>query len=328
MKNKQKSALIALVILIAIVGVSIWYMMAPSVSYIQGVVEATQVNVASKIPGRVEQVLVKQGQQVTKSEVLLKISTPEIDAKLTQVESLHAAALAIDQKVNKGAREQEIQATYSLWQQAVVGVEIAESTYKRVEALFEDKVLPAQKRDEALAQFKASQRLEQVAKANYDMVKSGARIEDKHAASAVVEQTLGAVDEVMIFKDEGSVISPRNAEVLSVMPNEGELVNAGYPLVNLIDLSDIWVYFNIKEKLMPHFKMGTKFSVDVPALGLKNVEIEVRYIAPQADYATWSATKTKGDFDMKTFLIKAYPTSSVEGLRPGMSVLIDESQLK
>jgi HlyD family secretion protein len=328
MKNKVINSLVGVFVILVILGVSLWYMSAPSVSYLQGQVEATQINVASKIPGRIEQILVKEGDQVVAEQVLVIISTPEIDAQLSQVKSVRTAAEALDEKVDKGARTQEIQATYNIWQQAKAASELGLKTYQRVENLYKDKVVPAQKRDEAYAQYQVALNAESAAQANYEMVKSGARPEDKKAAKAQVNQAQGAVNTVTILKNEGHVKAPRKGEVLTIMPNSGEIVNMGYPIVNIIDLDDIWVYFNVKEVLLPKFKMGTKFQAIIPGLGNEKIELEVKYVAAQGDYATWNATKSKGDFDMKTFLIKAYPVNKVEGLRPGMSALVDEADLK
>lgn len=328
MKNNIINALIGVLVIAAVLGVSLWYMAAPDQVYMQGQVEAKQINVASKIPGRVEQVLVQEGQDVKQGEVLLILGTPEIDAKLAQVQAMEHAAKAMDNKVQAGARQQEVNAAYNMLQQAITGAELAKSTYQRVENLYNDKVIPAQKRDEAHAQYKAAIQTQEVAEAHYQMVKEGAREEDKRAALAVVQQTQAGVAEVNIFKSEGEVKAPRDGQIITIMPNAGEIVNAGYPLVNLVDLDDVWVFFNVREDLMPYFKMHTQLPAIIPGLGNQEVILEVRYIAPQGDYATWSATKTKGDFDMKTFLIKAYPTTKVPGLRPGMSALIDQKNLK
>ncbi|MEC4113156.1 HlyD family secretion protein [Myroides pelagicus] len=327
MKNKAVSALIGVVVVIFIFMISIWYMAGEQPSYIQGQVEATQINVASKIPGRIDAIYVKEGDKVKEGQVLLQISTPEIDAKLAQAESVQQAAQAIDNKAKKGAREEEIQAAYNMWQQAKAGADFAATTYARVENLYNEKVLPAQKKDEAYTKYRAAQEVEKAAHSQYKMAQKGARVEDKQAAMAKVHQAMAVVDEVKILKAEGELKAPQSGEILTIMPNKGEIVNAGYPVVNLVDLSDVWVYFNIKEDLMPYFKIGTKITASFPALGGEEVELEVKYIAAQADYATWSATKAKGDFDMKTFLIKAYPVKKVEGLRPGMSALVVESSL-
>ncbi|MDR0229731.1 MAG: efflux RND transporter periplasmic adaptor subunit [Flavobacteriaceae bacterium] len=328
MNNKIVSAIVGVVVVAGILGVALWYMNAPTVSYIQGQVDATQINVASKIPGRIEDILVKEGDQVKAGDVLMHIGTPEIDAKLLQAESAKKAAQAMDDKANKGARGEEISATYNLWQQAKAGAELAEKTFARVENLYKEKVIPAQKRDEAYTQYKAAQEVEKAAHAKYQMVLKGARSEDKAAALAMVGQAQGAVNEVLSLKGEGVVKAPQSGEVVTIMPNKGEIVNSGYPVVNLVDLDDVWVFFNIREDLMPKFKKDAKFEATFPALGNEKIELQVKYIAAQADYATWSATKSKGDFDMKTFLIKAYPTKKVTGLRPGMSALVVENSLK
>ena len=328
MKNKIINALLGVFVILVIVGVTIWYMNAPSITYLQGQVEATQINVASKIPGRIDQILVKEGDMVETGQVMAIISTPEIDSQLSQAESAKTAAVAIDEKVDKGARQQEITAMYNIWQQAVASRELALKTYQRLENLFNDKVVPAQKRDEAYTQYQVALNAESAAKANYEMVKIGARSEDKTVAKAQVNQAQGMINTVSILKEEGHVKATRKAEVLTIIPNSGEIVNMGYPIVNLVDVDDIWVYFNVKETLLSKFKMGTQLEAIIPGLDNQKIKLEVRYVAALGDYATWNATKSKGDFDMKTFLIKAYPVNKVEGLRPGMSALIDEATLK
>jgi len=328
MKNKIINAIVGALVILVILGVSLWYMSAPSVSYLQGQVEAKQINVGSKIPGRIEQILVKEGDMVENDQLLAIISTPEIDSQLEQAKSVKVAAEAINEKVDKGARSQEILATYNIWQQAKAAKELAYKTYTRLENLYKDKVIAAQQRDEAYTQYQVALNAESAAKANYDMVKSGARIEDKKVTKAQVNQAQDAVNTVTIIKNEGHVKAPRKGEVLTIMPNAGELVNMGYPIINLIDLDDIWIYFNIKETMLSKFKMGTKFNAIIPGLDNKKIKLEVKYVAAQGDYATWNATKSQGDFDMKTFLIKAYPVQKVEGLRPGMSALVDEADIK
>ena len=328
MKNKIINAIVGVFVILVILGISLWYMSAPSISYLQGQVEAKQINVASKIPGRIEQILVEEGDVVETDQLLAVISTPEIDSQLAQAKSVKTAAEAIDEKVDKGARSQEILATYNIWQQAKAAKELAHTTYKRLDNLYKDKVIAAQKRDEAYTQYQVALNAESAAKANYDMVKSGARSEDKKVAKAQVNQAQDAVNTVTIIKNEGHVKAPRKGEILTIMPNTGELVNMGYPIINLIDVDDVWVYFNIKETMLSKFKMGTNFEAIIPGLNNKKIQLQVKYVAAQGDYATWNATKSQGDFDMRTFLIKAYPVQKIEGLRPGMSALVNEADLK
>lgn len=328
MKSKLISSIISIIIIVAIIGLSIWFMNKPTQVTIQGQVDATQINVSPKIAGRLEQVLIKEGDMVKEGDLLAVLSTPELDAKLVQAESAKAAAEAQDKKAKKGTRTEQIQGAYNQWQQAKASAELADKTYERMQNLYNDKVISAQKRDEAYTQNKASRELEKAAYANYKMAINGSRSEDKEAASAQVNQAQGAIEEVLAYKKEAKVLSPSNAEVLKIIPNRGEVVSAGYPIVNLVDLNDVWVVFNIKENLMSSFKKGSIFEAQIPALNNKKIKLQVRYIAAQGDFATWSATKTQGDFDMKTFEIKAYPMEKVEGLRPGMSALVDEKSLK
>jgi HlyD family secretion protein len=328
MKSKLISSIISIIIIVAIIGLSIWFMNKPIQATIQGQVDATQINVSPKIAGRLEQVLIKEGDMVKEGDLLAVLSTPELDAKLVQAESAKAAAEAQDKKARKGTRLEQIQGAYNQWQQAKASAELADKTYERMQNLYNDKVISAQKRDEAYTQSKASRELEKAAYANYKMAMNGSRSEDKEVASAQVNQAQGAIQEVLAYKKEAKVLSPSTAEVLKIIPNKGEVVSAGYPIVNLVDLNDVWVVFNIKENLMSSFSKGATFEAQVPALNNKKIKLQVRYIAAQGDFATWSATKTQGDFDMKTFEIKAYPIEKVDGLRPGMSVIVEDNSLK
>lgn len=328
MKRNRFNILIAVFIIAAIVGLALWAMLRPQQYYLQGQVEARQIHVAPKIPGRVEKICVKEGDIVKKGTLLAEIGTPEIDAKLVQAKAAKLAAMSQMQKANAGARTEQVQAAYNLWQQAKVAADLAEKTYEKVDRLFTEKVLPEQKRDEAKAKSVALREQEKAAKANYEMAKKGTRIEDKEAAKALVARAKGAVDEVESYQSERNVYAPSSGEVQSIIPEEGEIVNAGYPVVNIVDLSDVWVIFHVREDQMQHFKKNTQFEAKVPALGDENISFEVRHISVLGDFATWTATRATGDFDKKTFAIKAYPVKSEVDLRPGMSVLIDSSLIE
>lgn len=309
-------------------GLALWAMLRPQQYYIQGQVEAKQVHVAPKIPGRLEKICVKEGATVEKGTLLAVIETPEIDAKLSQAKAAKSAAIFQMQKANAGARIEQVQAAYNLWQQAKVAADLAEKTYDKVSRLFNDKVLPEQKKDEAEAKSIAMREQEKAAKANYEMAKKGTRIEDKRAAEALVQRAEGAVKEVTSYQDAGNIYAPSEGEVQNIIPEEGEIVNAGYPIINLVDLSDIWVVLHIREDHMQYFKKGKQFDAKVPALGNKTITLEVKHIAVLGDFATWTATRASGDFDKKTFAIEAYPTKSIKDLRPGMSILLDSSLLE
>ena len=327
MKKKNITGLlVTMAVFAAVISLSIYFFSNSEPTYLQGQVEAKQINVAPKVPGRVKAIYKQEGDQVHKNDLLLELESTELDAKLSQAEAARLAAQAQSDKAQRGARTEQIQAAYNVWQQAQAAADFAAKSYERVNNLYNDKVLPAQKKDEVYTQMVALQKQADAAKSQYEMAKNGARVEDKTAAQALVAQAQGVITEVNAYKDGAKVFAPADAEIQTIIPNEGEIVNAGYPVMNLIDSSDQWVVFNIREDKMADFKIGTKFKGIVPALANQEIEMEVKHIAVQADFATWTATKSKGDFDKKTFAIKAYPTEKIKDLRPGMSVLVEDKR--
>ena len=311
----------AVVIIVSVVLIS-WYLRRSTPTLIQGTVECTTYKASSKVPGRIDDMKVEQGDRVEKGQLLYTLSTPELEAKLRQAEAVKSAAAALDQAAIAGARIQQIEAAMNMWEKAQAGLELARKTYERVKNLYEQGVVPEQKMDEASANYKAMEATALAAKAQYNLAMDGARKEDKEAAAARVRQAEGAVSEVESYISDAMVYSPVTGEVSTIIAEQGELVGSGYPVVAILDMSDMWVTFNIKETLLPAIRVGTRMSGYVPALGY-DVEFEVTYIAVQADFATWSATRTQGGFDIRTFAVKAQPTTHIENMRPGMSVLVD-----
>lgn len=318
--------IIAVVVIIAVVALVGWYLKRSEPTIIQGTVECTTYKASSKIAGRIEEMKVEQGDHVTKGQLLYVLSTPELDAKLRQAEAVKSAATALDQKALAGARVQQIEAALNMWQKAQVGKELAQKTYDRVKALYDKGVVPEQKFDEADANYRAMVATEMAAKAQYDLAVAGASKEDKDAAAAQVQQAEGVVSEVESYISDAMVYAPVDGEVSTIIAEQGELVGTGYPVVAILDTTDTWVTFNIKETLLPKITVGMKMTAYVPALD-RNVELEVTYISVQADFATWSATRTQGSFDIRTFAVKARPVTDVENIRPGMSVLVNWDEL-
>ena len=295
----------AVVIIVSVVLIS-WYLRRSTPTLIQGTVECTTYKASSKVPGRIDDMKVEQGDRVEKGQLLYTLSTPELEAKLQQAEAVKSAAAALDQAAIAGARIQQIEAAMNMWEKAQAGLELARKTYERVKNLYEQGVVPEQKMDEASANYKAMEATALAAKAQYNLAMDGARKEDKEAAAARVRQAEGAVSEVESYISDAMVYSPVTGEVSTIIAEQGELVGSGYPVVAILDMSDMWVTFNIKETLLPAIRVGTRMSGYVPALGY-DVEFEVTYIAVQADFATWSATRTQGGFDIRTFAVKAKP---------------------
>lgn len=314
---------IALIIIVALVG---YHLKHSEPIILQGTVECTTYRASSKIAGRIEKMNLHEGQHVTKGELLYTLSTPELNAKLQQAEAAKNAATALDQKALAGARIQQIEAARNLWQKAQAGRVLSQRTFERVKTLYEQGVVAAQKFDEAEANYQAMVASEAAAKAQYELALDGASKEDKEAAAAQVQQAEGAINEVESYISDAMVYSPVDGEISSIIAEQGELVGSGYPVVSIIDTTDIWATFNVKETLLPKIKIGGKMVAYIPALD-RDIEFEIRYISVQADFATWSATRTQGSFDIRTFAVKAYPIGNAEGLRPGMSVLIDWNQL-
>ena len=323
-KSQNSNMLLAFLTLtgvIAIVAVVGFFMLRKGPEIVQGQAEVTEYRVSSKVPGRILEFRVKEGQSVQAGDTLAILEAPDVLAKLEQARAAEAAAQAQNEKALKGARHEQVQAAFEMWQKAKAGLQIAEKSYKRVKNLADQGVMSAQKLDEVTAQRDAAVATEKAAKAQYDMAKNGAEREDKAAASALVDRAKGAVAEVESYIKETYLIAQTAGEVSEIFPKVGELVGTGAPIMNIAILDDMWVTFNVREDLLQGLTMGTEFEAFVPALD-KNFRLKVNYMKDLGTYAAWKATKTTGQFDLKTFEVKALPQEKVEGLRPGMSVIL------
>ena len=315
------AALIAIILVIAIVG---YFVSKPKPLVIQGEAEASEYRVSGKVPGRIEELYVKEGQMVHKGDTIAFIDSPEVRAKLIQANAAKNAAAAQSDKARHGARSEQIQGAYQLWQQAIVQEDVLRKSLDRVERLYEQKVIAAQKYDEAKAKYDAAVAQTKAAKSQYDMAVSGARAEDKAAARALVEQASGAVQEVESYLGELYLTSPTDGIISATYPKVGELVGQGSPVASVTDINDIWFTFNVREDYLHGMKEGDKVTVVLPALDGKEVSATVYYIAVRESYATWKATKETGLYDAKTFEVRAVPDSPVEGIRPGMSAIVKQ----
>lgn len=312
--------LVAAILLISIVG---WFILKPKTTIIQGQVEATEVRVSGKVPGRILELKVSEGQTVRKGDTLVIFDSPETQAKLTQALAVRDAAKAQQTKAAKGARIEQINAAHALWEKAKAGKEIAEKSYNRMQNLFDKGVVSAQKRDEAQANYQAMKATEDAARYQYDMAVNGAEQEDKQAAAALVHQATGAVDEVESYINETHLLSPIDGVISEIFPHTGELVGTGSPIMNVMDKTDAWIVFSIREDLLRGMQTGKEINAYVPALD-KNITLTIFYMKDMGTYASWKATKTNGGYDLKTFEVKARPCEYIEGLYPGMSVIINQ----
>ena len=312
------AAFTVVVVIIAVIGTLV-FKSEPEI--IQGYVEVSEYRVSSKVPGRVLELRVKEGDYVNVGDTLAIIDAPDVKAKLTQAESAESAASAMDQMANNGARREQINGAYALLQQAKAGLEIEQKSYNRVQRLYDEGVMSAQKRDEAFANYKAIEAQVKAAQSQYDMAVNGARREEKMAAAAQVNRAKGAVQEVNSYISETMQTAQKAGEVSDVYPKEGELIGTGSPIMSVSLLDDMWGTFNVREDQLNGMRIGSVITAYAPAFK-KDIKMKVYYIKDQGSYATWKATKANGQYDLKTFEVKARPVTKVEGLRPGMSLVL------
>jgi HlyD family secretion protein len=306
---------------LALIGAAGWIVLKPETGIIQGQMEAAEVRVSGKVPGRILEMRVKEGDTVRKGDTLAILDSPDVLAKLEQVLAVRDAAQAQNAKAVKGAREEQIASAYALWSKAKAGVDIAEKSYRRIQNLYDQGVVSAQKRDEAEANYHAMQSTEQAAHSQYQMAKNGAEKEDKLAAAALVNQARGAVSEVESYLRETYLLSPADGEISEIFPETGELVGTGAPVMNVTNRENAWAVFNVREDYLKDLTIGKTIKAFVPALD-KEITLTVYYLKDRGAYASWKATKTSGQYDLKTFEVRARPETTVEGLYPGMSVII------
>lgn len=306
------------VIVLAIIG---FLFLNPPSEIIEGQAEATTVRVSGKLPGRVVEFYVSEGDNVHKGDTLVHIHSALAEAKLMQAEAMEVAAGAQNKKVDAGTRSQIIQAAYELWQQAIAAKTIAKKTYDRMEALFREGVVSEQKRDEAQAAYQATVAGESAAKSQYDLAKAGAQKEDKTSAAAMVDVAKGGVKEVEALLEDQYLVAPCDGQIESIYPQVGELVALGAPIMSVLRLDDKWVTFNVREEYLQNLTMGKEIDIMIPALGQRTVKAKIYYINDLGSYATWRATKSTGQWDSRTFEIKAHTLDSIPDLRPGMSII-------
>ena len=309
---------VAVVIIVALIG---FLALDREPDVIQGQVEVSEYRVSSKVPGRILELRVKEGDYVKAGDTLAILDAPEVRAKMEQAQSAESAAAALELKARNGAREEQIRGAYNVLQQAKAGYEIAEKSYNRVQRLYDEGVMSAQKRDEAFANYKAMEAQMKAAQSQYDMAVNGARKEDKMAAAAQVGRAKGAVQEVNSYIHETVQTAPKEGEVSDVYPKIGELIGTGSPIMSIAVMDDMWGTFNVREDQLGDLKVGAEFTVFVPAFN-KDIRMKVYYLKDQGSYAVWKATKANGQYDLKTFEVKARPVDKLDGLRPGMSLII------
>ena len=316
---------IVVMILLFIAGT---FLIRPTKAVVQGQADATSVRISGKLPGRVTEFYVKEGDHVRKGDTLVHIHSSTVDAKLYQAQSMENAASAQNSKVDAGTRSQITNAARDQWLQAQAATSIAQKTYNRMENLYAQGVVSEQKRDEARAAYDAAKAQEAAAKSQYEMAKEGAQKEDKAAALAMKNAARGNVMEVESILEDQYLTAPCDGEISDIYPHEGELVGSGTPIMNVLKSEDTWIVFNVREEMLNTLTMGKEIEVMIPGLDKKHVKAHIFYIRDMGSYAVWSATKAAGEYDSKTFEVKARPVEQVKNLRPGMSAILVTENLQ
>lgn len=310
--------LIAAVVLVGMIG---FFTLGKNEEIIQGEIEVSEFRVASKLPGRVVELRVKEGDYVHVGDTLAILEVPEATAQEKVATATEGAVGALSDMAQNGTRKEMIQSAYQVYQTAIAAADVAEATYKRVQNLYDEGVVTAQKRDEAFASFKATEAQVLAAKSQYEMAQNGARAEEKQAAKKQADAAKGAVELIRSVLKETVQIANVEGEVSAIYPKVGELVGLGSPIMSIAMMDDMWGTFNIREDQLEGMKVGDKINAFLPAFN-KDIELEVTHVKDEGSYATWKATKTSGQYDLKTFEVKAKPTKPFEGLRPGMTLIV------
>lgn len=322
-KQQNKSVVFAIAIfalVVLAVGTIGYFCIGTAKEEIQGEIEVEEYRVSSKVPGRILEICVKEGDFVRAGDTLAILDCPEVAAKKAQATSAEDAATALSDMAQAGARQEQIRGAYEVWQQASAGAEVAKKSYERIQRLFDEGVVTAQKRDEVYATYKAMEAQEKAAKSQYDMAKNGARNEEKRAAAAQVNRAKGAIQEVNAYIHETVQIAQMDGEVSDIYPKIGELVGTGSPIMTISMMKKVYATFSVREDKLNGMKVGDTFTAYCPAFD-KELEMKVYYIKDQGTYATWKATKANGQYDLKTFEVKASPVNPFDGLRPGMTLV-------
>ncbi len=323
-KTQHNNILLAVTgftLVVLIVGIIGYFTLDRTPEIIQGEMDADEYRVSSKLPGRIVKILVKEGDYVHVGDTLAILESPEVDAQQKVAEATAGASSALSDLTSAPTRHETVESAYQVYQQAIATAEIAQKTYARTEKLFNEGVTTAQRRDEAKASYDAAQAAVKMTKSQWELAKNGAREEEKRAARKQAEAAKSAVNVVSSLIKENVQIATQEGIVTDIYPKVGELVGMGSPIMTVELIGDMWGTFNVREDQLKGKKVGDTFKAFIPAFN-KDVDMKIYNIKDEGTYAVWKATKTTGQYDLKTFEVKARPIQKIDGLRPGMSLIV------
>ena len=316
-------SIIVAIVAAVVVALSLFYLLRPEPLLVQGEADATRFDIAARVDGRVKEIPVERGQNVPAGAVLVRIDNPETLAKLEQMSAAKVVAEAQLANVLVGTRVETIAAKKAVLERAQAALVLAQKTYDRTRTLTEQGNAPQARLDQVTDSLHESERAVDQAKSAYEQAVNGYTKEERAVTKANVEKAHADIQSVQSIVDQLVVYAPVASQVYQRNVEQGEYVSPGVPLVTLIDLNDVWIHFDLREDLVKGLKVGDRFDVRIPALDDRRVTVEVKLIATKGEYASWRATRASGDFDLRTFSIRAYPVKPVPELRPGMSAYLD-----
>jgi len=317
------SSVVVTVLVAAIVALSIWYLIRPEPLLVQGEVDATRIDIAARVDGRAADIPVVRGQNVAAGAALVRIANPETIAKREQALAAKVVTEAQLANINAGTRPETIAARKAELERAKAGLILAQKTYDRVLPLAEHGNAPQARLDQVTDTLREGERAVDQAKSAYEQAVNGYTKEEREIAVANVQKAIADIKQVQSIIEQMTIYAPIAAQVYKINIEPGEYVAPGVPLVTLVDLKDQWIHFDMREDLVKTLKVGDRFDVRIPALGDRRITVEVKLIATKGEYASWRATRATGDFDLRTFAIRAYPVENIPELRPGMSAYLD-----
>ncbi len=323
--TRVPSIIVGLIVAV-IAGLSIWYLVRPQPLLVQGEVDATRLDIAARVDGRVADIPVERGENVAAGAVLVRIDNPETLAKHEQMLAAKVVADAQLANIKAGTRAEVIAARKAALERAQASVVLAQKTFDRTSQLAEHGNAPQARLDQATDALHESQRATDQAKSAYDQAVNGYTAEERQISAANVQKAVADIAAVQSIIDQMVITAPVASQVYKRNVEPGEYVSPGVPLVTLIDLNDLWIHFDLREDLVKTLKIGDRFDVRIPALADRRITVEVKLIGTRGEYASWRATRATGDFDLRTFAIRAYPVEKVPELRPGMSAYMDWQQ--
>jgi len=308
-----------------LVAVGLWLASRPAAPPLQGEVEAEDVNVATKALSRVELMLVEEGSPVQRGQVLAVLSAPDVESAAQQADAALESARALQELADQGAREQDLETLRANWQAAQATADLAAVTRGRMDRLYEEGVIAAQRRDEARAAQISTARIAEAARLQYEKGEAGTRPEDREVAAAQVRSARAAVSATQALQQETRLVSPVDGEVSRLLVEQGEIVSPILPAIQVIAIQRPWVTLNIREDIFKGMTIGRVLRGSVPALK-GEFDFRVSNVNPQGTFATFRPTRQSTGYDVRAFAVRLEPTRPIEGLRPGMSVLFDWPQ--